>query len=92
MHSIFDLLTLLSSHLFLAKRSPGCHSLFAVLLPGLHILLNDLLRCSLLLLLMPLLPLTSGLKTLEEILTLLYLFEELLAHVLDLKVECLFGQ
>jgi len=91
-HSILDLLALLCLSLFLTELAPGGDSFLPVLLPSFHVLLDNLLSCCLLLLLVSLLPLVSCIKSLEVMLAFFNLLEELLAHVLDLHVELLFGK
>ena len=92
MHTILDLLALLRPLLFLAERAPRGHPFLAVFLPGLHVLLDDLLGRSLLLSLMSLFPLVGCVKALKVVLSFLDLFEQLLAHVLDFQVEGLLRQ
>ena len=87
MDAILNLLSFLSPLLLLAEVAPRGHALLSVLLPRFHILLNDLFSRRLLLSFMPFLPLVGGVEPFKVVLSLLDLLKQLLAHVLDLKVE-----
>ena len=90
MNTELHLLFLFSPRLLLAKLSPRLNSLFAVFLPSFHVFLHDFLSDQLLLSFMSLLSLVSCIQSLEVMLSLFNLLEELLAHVLHFLTLCLF--
>ena len=91
MYSKPGLAFFLNVFLLLRKVPPRSNSLFTTFFPGFHILCCDLFSMSVFLGLLPLLALIGGILPLKVQFALLDLFEELLAHVLDLLTQCFFG-
>ena len=83
---------LFNARLLITEIPPRLNSLLPVILPRLQVLLENLLCDLLLLSFCPFLPLVRSIHAFEVLLALFDFFKKLLAHVLHLNVESLFGK